>query len=56
MRMRSSLVIRASDCQCQFGPGFRSQHPSAQWNRGAADEAVLKTVRKKLKIRPKNIN
>jgi hypothetical protein len=33
----------------------RSQHPSAQWNLRAADEAVLNIVRTKKKIPPKNI-
>ncbi len=34
MRMRSSLVVRESDCQCtQLQRSWvRSQHPSAQWN------------------------
>ncbi len=48
--MRSSLVVRASDCQCTScnGPGFDPsirQH-SGIW--GAADEAVLNIVRKKI--------
>ncbi len=57
-RMRSSLVVRASDCQCTSwnGPGFDPnirQH-SGIW--GAADEAVLNTVWKKIKKSPqKNI-
>jgi hypothetical protein len=33
----------------------RTQHPSAQWNLRAADEAVLNIVRKKKKISQKNI-
>ncbi len=39
-RMRSSLVVRASDCQCTscYGPGF---DPSIRRTVGAADEAVL---------------
>ncbi len=46
--MKSSLVVRASDCQCTScnGPGF---DPSIHWHRGiwgAADEAVLNIVRK----------
>ncbi len=49
MRMRSSLVFRASDCQCTScnGPGFDPsiRRHSDFW--GAADEAVLNTVRKK---------
>ncbi len=32
---------------------IRSQHPSAQWNLRAADEAVLNKVRKKTKKSPK---
>ncbi len=52
--MRSSLVVRASDWQCTscngsgFDPGIRRH--SGIW--GAADEAVLNIVRKKLKIPP----
>jgi hypothetical protein len=38
MRMRYSLVVRASDCQCTG--------PTTHWNRGAAAEAVLNKVRK----------
>ncbi len=49
LRMRSSLVVRASDCQCTScnGPGFNPsiRRHSGIW--GAADEAVLNTVRKK---------
>jgi hypothetical protein len=48
-RMRSSLVVRASDCQCTScnGPGFDPsiRRHSGIW--GAADEAVLNIVRKK---------
>jgi hypothetical protein len=33
----------------------RSQHPSAQWNLGAADEAVLNLEQTKNKNPPKNI-
>ncbi len=47
--MRSSLVVRASDCQCTScnGPGFDPsiRRHSGIW--GAADEAVLNIVRKK---------
>ncbi len=50
-RMRSSLLVRASDCQCTSynGPGFDSsiRRHSRIW--GAADEAVLNIVRKKEK-------
>ncbi len=50
-RMRSSLVVRASDCQCTScnGPGFDPsiRRHSGIW--GAADEAVLNIVRKKQK-------
>ncbi len=53
--MRSSLVVRASDCQCTScnGPGFDPsiRRHSGIW--GAADEAVLKIVWKKYP--PKNI-
>jgi hypothetical protein len=45
-RMRSSLVVRASDCQCTScnGPGFYPsiRRHSGIW--GAADEAVLNIV------------
>jgi hypothetical protein len=48
-RMRSSLVVRASDCQCTScnGPGFDPiiRRHSGIW--GAADEAVLNIVRTK---------
>ncbi len=52
--MRSSLVVRASDCQytsCN-GAGFNHsiRRHSGIW--GAADEAVLNIVRKKLKKSP----
>ncbi len=51
VRMRSSLVVRASDCQCTScnGPGFNTsiRRHSGIW--GAADEAVLNTVRKNKK-------
>ncbi len=58
MRMRSSLVVRASDCQCTScnGPGFdlSIRRHSGIW--GAADEAVLNIVGKKYKKSPeKNI-
>ncbi len=53
-RMRSSLVVRASDCQCTScnGPGFDPsiRRHSGIW--GAADEAVLNIVRKKNKKNP----
>ncbi len=49
IEMRSSLVVRASNCQCSScnGPGFDPsiRRHSGIW--GAADEAVLKIVRKK---------
>ncbi len=49
-RMRYSLVVKASDCQCTScnGPGFDPsiRRHSGIW--GAADEAVLNTVRKKI--------
>ncbi len=52
--MRSSLVVRASGCQCTNcnGPGFDPsiRRHSGIW--GAADEAVLNTVRKKRKNPP----
>ncbi len=56
LRMRSSLVVRASDCQCtssngpRFDPSIRRH--SGIW--GAADEAVLDTVRKKKKKKKKS--
>ncbi len=58
LRMRSSLVVRASDCLCTScnGPGFDPsiRRHSGIW--GAADEAVLNIVRaKKKKIPQKNI-
>jgi hypothetical protein len=51
--MRSSLVVRASDCQCRSrnSPGF---YPSILRHRGiwgAADEAVLKTVHRKKSLK-----
>jgi hypothetical protein len=53
--MRSSLVVRASDCQCTScnGPGFDPsiRRHSGIW--GSADEAVLNIVRKKRKKSPK---
>ncbi len=55
--MRSSLVVRASDCQCTScnGPGFDPsiRRHSGIW--GAADEAVLNIVRTKRKKSPKKI-
>ncbi len=50
LRMRSSRVDRASDCQSlsRNSPGVRSQHPPKQWNlRGRADKAVLNKVHTK---------
>ncbi len=50
--MRSSLVVKASDCQCtrcngpEFDPSLRRH--SGIW--GKADEAVLNTVRKKISL------
>jgi hypothetical protein len=59
--MRSSLVVRAFDCQCTScnGPGFDPsiRRHSGIW--GAADEAVLNIVRrknKKIKIPPQKNN
>ncbi len=57
LRMRSSLVVRASDCQCTScnGPGFDPsirRHSGIWW---AADEAVLNRVRQKIKKSPKKI-
>ncbi len=50
-RMRSCLVVKASDCQCTScnGPGFDPsiRRHSGFW--GAADEAVLNIVYKKIK-------
>ncbi len=55
--MRSSLVVRASDCQCTScnGPGFDPsiRRLSGIW--GAADEAVLNIVKKKRKNPPGEI-
>ncbi len=55
--MRSSLVVRASDCQCTScnGPGFDPsiRRHSGIW--GAADEAVLNIVRTERKKSPKKI-
>ncbi len=55
--MRSSLVVRASDCQCTScnGPGFDPsiRRHSEIW--GAADEAVLNIVRTKRKNSPQKI-
>jgi hypothetical protein len=57
-RMRSSLVVRASDCQCNScnGPGFDPsiRRHSGIW--GAADDAVLNKVRKKYKKSPTKKN
>jgi hypothetical protein len=48
--MRSSREIRASDCQCQSrnSPGFDPSIPRHSRIRGAADEAVLNKVHKKI--------
>ncbi len=53
MWMRSSLVIRSSDCQCRSckSPGF---DPSILRHRGiwgAADEAMLNTVHRRKKFK-----
>ena len=57
-RIRSSLVNRASDCQCTScnSPGFDPsiRRHSGIW--GAADEGVLNIVRKKQKIPPSKKN
>jgi hypothetical protein len=54
LRMRSSLVVRASDCQCTScnGPGFDPsiRRHSGIW--GAADEAVLNIVWRKNRKNP----
>jgi hypothetical protein len=57
VRMRSSLVVRASDCQCTScnGPGFDPSIRGHSGIWGAADEAVLNIVRKKMKKSPKTI-
>jgi hypothetical protein len=58
MRMRSSLVVRASDCQCTScnGPGFDPSIRRHSGIRGAADEAVLNIVlNKREKIPQKKI-
>ncbi len=49
-RMRSSLVVRASDCQCTScnGPGFDPSIRRHSGICGAADEAVLNIVWKKI--------
>ncbi len=53
-KLRSSLVVRASDCQCTScnGPGFDPsiRRHSGIW--GAADKAVLNIVRRKNKKSP----
>ncbi len=49
MRMRSSLVVRASDCQCTGckRSWVRSQHSSAQWNlRGGRWSSVEYSTKK----------
>ncbi len=57
VRIRSSLVVRASDCQCTScnGPGFDPsiRRHSGIW--GAADEAVLNFVRNKREKIPQKI-
>ncbi len=55
--MRSSLVVRASDCQCTSCNGGPEFYPSIRRHSGiwgVADEAVLNIVRKNIKIPPKN--
>ncbi len=56
MRMRSSLVVRASDCQCTMQlqrSWVRSQHPSAQWNlRGGRWSSAEYCTNKKRKKNP----
>ncbi len=56
-RLRSSLVVRASDCQCTScnGPGFDPsiRRQSGIWE--AADETVLNIVRKIREKSHKNI-
>jgi hypothetical protein len=49
--MRSSLVVRASDCQCRSrnSPGFDPSILRRSVIRGAADEAVLNTVHRRKK-------
>ncbi len=49
--MISSLVVKASDCQCTScnGPGFDPSIRRHSGIGGAADEAVLNIVRKKIK-------
>ena len=49
LRMRSSLVVRASDSQCTScnGPGFDLSIRRLSGIGGAADETVLNKVRKK---------
>ncbi len=55
--MRSSLVVRASDCQCTRcnGPGFDTSIPRHSGIWGAADESVLHIERKKIKKSPQKI-
>ncbi len=57
LRMKSSQVVRATDCQCTScnGPGFDPsiRRHSGIW--GAADEAVLNIVRKNKKKSPQKI-
>jgi hypothetical protein len=50
--MRSSQVVRASDCQCQSrnSPGFDPSILRHSEICGAADEAVLNTVHREKKI------
>jgi hypothetical protein len=49
--MRSSLMVRASDCQCTScnGPGLDPSIRRHSGISGAADETVLNIVRKKEK-------
>ncbi len=49
MWMRSSLVVRASDCQCRScnSPGLDPSILQHSGIRGAADEAVLNTAHRK---------
>ncbi len=57
LRMRSSLVVRASDCQCTScnGPGFDPSIRRHSGILGAADEAVLNIVQKNRKNPPKKL-
>ncbi len=57
LRMRSSLVVRACDCQCTScnGPGFDSSIRRHSGIRGAADEAVLNIQQYEIKNPSKKI-